>query len=185
MPDEITCLAGGWSAEPYLDRLAGYVIGVNDAGLLAPCDAIVSMDRVWAEHRWGQLVERAGPTWLRKAPPDRPPWLTVFACDHESTIFSDQPGRLNGTHSGFCALNLAYQMRPRRLALVGFDMGKGPNGEAHWFEDYPWAPAGATSGGKFKAWAGQFHTAARMFRSIGCEVRVLGKTAIPAFGPAT
>jgi hypothetical protein len=64
-------------------------------------------------------------------------------------VFTDQVGVLNGTNSGLCGFNLAYQMRPKQILLFGFDMKRGPNGEAHWFPDYPWAkPGGATTSGQ-------------------------------------
>lgn len=179
-------LAGGYSARRFLDRLEGLVIGVNDAALRAPRGGIaLSMDRLWAEHRWDELRTRSGATWLRRAAvkniADRPSWLRVFDCDATSLALSDAEGVLNGTHSGLCAINLAYQMRPKRLVLIGFDMKKGPNGEAHWYPPYPWAPQGATSSGKFKAWAAQFDGPARQLREAGITVEVLGDTAIPAF----
>jgi hypothetical protein len=187
----ITVLAGGWSARAYLDRLEGVVIGVNDAALCYPADIAVSMDRLWTEHRWDQLKRRAKPAWIRRSalkniperdPAVRPAWLKPFVCDHTSTVFSEDDEELHGTHSGFCALNLAYVMRPQRLVLVGFDMSKGPKGEAHWFPPYEWAPQGATTSGKFKAWAAQFDDAAKKFKAAGVAVEVWGQTAIPAFG---
>jgi hypothetical protein len=187
--DTVTIVGGGWSAKGYLDRLEGFVIGVNDAALLAPCDAALSMDRLWAENRWDALKARAGTTWLRLAAvkniPEHPDWLRLFGCDHTSTVMTDAHHWLNGTHSGFCAMNLAYQMRPKRLVLVGFDMGRGPQGQAHWWPDYPWAkPGGATSGGKFRAWAAQFEGAARQFAEADISVEVWGATAIPSFRKA-
>jgi hypothetical protein len=123
------------------------------------------MDRLWTEHRWDQLKSRsAKPAFVRISALKniewpRPAGCRPFECDHTSTTVTDEPGVLHGTHSGFCALNLAYQMRPERLILVGLDMSQGPNGEAHWWPDYPWAkPGGATTSGKFKAWAAQFDT---------------------------
>lgn len=188
--ETVTVLAGGWSARAYLDRLPGTIIGVNDAAVFSPCDIAVSMDRLWTEHRFPHLAEIARPAWLRRSalqniPRPLPDWVRPFACDNESTTFAEDPQHeeLNGTHSGFCALNLAYQMRPQRLVLVGFDMGKGPDGEAHWWPDYPWAkPGGATTAGKFAQWAGQFAGAAAQFKAVGVGVEVWGATAIPCFG---
>lgn len=180
-PETVTILAGGYSARAFLDRLEGFVIGVNDAGIRAKTDAIISMDRLWAENRWGELLALRRPTWLRRHPPlpdGGPDWLQVFACDHTSTTLSLEPGVLNGTHSGFCALNLAFHMRPKRLILVGMDMEKGPNGEHHWFPPYPWAPNGATTSGKFKVWSDQFQTAFGQLRASGAKIEIWGKSAI-------
>jgi hypothetical protein len=159
-PETVTVLAGGWSARQYLDRLEGTIIGVNDAAIFSPC-------RHRRQH--GPAVDRAplgppgrdrqaglaAPIGAEEHPPAAAGLGRSFDLrPHLDRLSTDVEGVLNGTHSGFCALNLAYQMRPQRLVLVGFDMGKGPGGEAHWWPDYPWAkPGGATTGGKFKAWA--------------------------------
>lgn len=178
----VTVIGGGWSAGQIdLARLPGTVIGVNDAALVAPrCDVAVSMDRLWTEYRWGELRERRMPAYIRRSATKnvdtRWPWCHVFECDHCSTEFSDSPGTLNGTHSGFCALNLAWKILraragDRRLFLLGFDMQSGPNGESHWYPPYPWArPGGATTGGKFNAWARQFAKAAASFQVAGVAV---------------
>lgn len=98
-------------------------------------------------------------------------WIAVFENDHTSTDFAEDRGILNGTNSGFCALNLAYQLRPDRIILFGFDMNRSPEGSPYWYPDYPWVKAGgATSGGKYQVWSAQFETAARSFKNAGIEV---------------
>ena len=131
--NSITILAGGFSASRVdLKKLPGFVIAVNDSAIYAPrVDAIVSMDRLWAEHRFGVVSKFGKPIYLRRGTvrnlpaEDLSQCVTLFDCDHEATELSDTQGRLDGTHSGFCALNLAYQMCPTRLYLVGFDMALG------------------------------------------------------------
>lgn len=194
---QITIVAGGWSVRDVsLSRLSGQVIGVNDAACNLPVvDIVVSMDRLWAEHRWSWLCRRAGNTWLRRSAVQNidaaqeiaARWLHVFDCDHESTSFSDVPEVLNGPHSGFCALNLAYQLRPSRLYLLGFDMCRDSRGRASWHAPYSWAQvAGATSNGKYAAWAKQFGEAAALFASIGCDVwNVSPASAITSFAKMT
>jgi len=177
----ITIVAGGWSASQFdLGKLPGTIIGVNDAGLLVPhVDVIVSMDRLWAENRMDQLRGLRKPTWLRRRTLMNIdltgcPWVTPFENDHQSTELCDTPGTLNGTHSGFCALNLAYQMRPRTLYLVGFDMARGPKGEAHWFPPYPWS-ASSTGAARLDVWAKQFDGAAAQLREAGIQTFIATK----------
>lgn len=188
--DTISVLAGGWSAAG-INRanLPGVVIGVNDSMIHAPCDIGVSMDRLWTEHRWqslktATLVERIGgrdlrEVWIRARPclmniakDDRPDWLREFACDWTTAVFSETPGTLNGTNSGVCALNLAWQMQPRRVLMFGFDMNRNPKtGRAYWFPDYEWAkPGGGTSNGRYATWAREFGDIARAFRRRRIEV---------------
>ncbi len=187
----ISILAGGWSAA-HIDksRLPGLVIAVNDAAVHAPkVDVVVSMDRLWAENRFGWLRDNHSPkiAWLRRSACKNIPtadWVEVFENDHNSTDFAEDRGTLNGTNSGFCALNLAYQLRPDRIILFGFDMNRSPEGLPYWFPDYPWAkPGGSTSGGKYKAWASQFEAAARAFKDAGIEVlNASPMSAIDVFG---
>lgn len=173
----VSIIGGGWSASLVdLKRLPGTIIGVNDAAILAPrCDIALSMDRLWTEHRFDALRAAARNSYIRRNALQNLtihwPWLKVFECDHTSTAFSLDASVINGPNSGYCALNLAYQLRPTRVFLVGFDMQRGPNGEAHWYPPYSWAPAGGTtSAKKFAVWAAQLEHAAKQFKIAGIEV---------------
>ncbi len=177
----ISIIAGGWSVSKVdTSRLPGFVIGVNDASLFinGRVDAALTMDRLWAEHRYDWLTHHHAPKpfYVRRSarknlPLELPPWVNVFENDNNSVIFSDEEGVLHGTNSGFCALNLAYQMCPDQLFLFGFDMNRSPLGRPYWFPDYPWAKAGgATTGGKYQAWAKQFKDAADAFKLAKIEV---------------
>jgi len=180
-PDEVTILCGGWSASRFdLQRLPGWVLGVNDAALHARCDAVLSMDRLWTEHRWERIRDMLVPVWIRRAAlkniQGRPFWLHDFDCDHTTAELSDQPGVLNGTNSGLCALNLAYQMRPRLIRLYGMDLKRGPRGEHHFYPDYDFKPAGkGTSDGKFAEWRADLARAVAQCRAKGIEVRTVTK----------
>lgn len=188
MHETVCVVGGGWSAAQLdLQHLPGIVIGVNESGVLIPCKYAVSMDRLWTESRWPKLAERAGQAYIRDAAlknvRERPDWLHVFNCDYKRAIFSDDPATLNGTNSGFCALNLAYILSPLRIFLIGFDMNRSPEGRAYWHAPYPWTdPQGATKPGKYTEWAGQFADAARAFRARNIEVfNVSATSAITAF----
>jgi hypothetical protein len=190
-PETISVVAGGWSLGAIADqlhRLPGYVIAVNDSGVRLPrVDEIVSMDRLWTEYRWGDLCRLGKPTFLRAAClPNikaRPPWLQLYLCDWQSVEPSGIKGMLNGTNSGLVALNRARVLEPDRVILWGFDMGRCPStGRTYWHEPYPWSPKGATTEGKYRAWAGQFDAMARSFAAAGIEVlNASPKSRIPAF----
>lgn len=176
---DITVVAGGWSVRNIeLSHLAGQVIAVNDSALHLPrVDIVVSMDRLWTEHRWAWLLERAGPTWLRRSAvqnrDERWSGLTIFECDHKATQFvpavAGDTYQLNGTNSGLCALNLAWWLRPARLFLLGFDFNRGLRGEAHWFPAYDWRPAG-TSSRDYQQWAREISATREAFTAAGIEV---------------
>lgn len=190
--DVISILGGGWSAM-FVDRdqLPGFVIGINDSAVLAKCDVAVSMDRLWTEYRWPKLVELRNRAYIRDSalkniPQPRPEWLRSFACDYKITTFSDYQNVLNGTNSGGCALNLAWQKRPRRAYLFGFDMNRSPNGSPYWYAPYPWALQGATKAGKYDEWMRQMDDIARQFKDIGTEVlNVSATSSIAAFRKLT
>lgn len=189
---EVCILAGGWSVRDIcIKHLPGKVIAVNDAAIYAKCDYIVSMDRLWSEYRWGKLKELNLPTFLRRSAVqnlnlEAEGWsgLSVFDCDNQSTFLSSYENVLNGSNSGFCALNLAYKLKPKKIYLLGFDMSRGPKGETYWYPSYPWSGSkgGATSAGKYREWAKQFEGAARQFKELGIEVlNVTRKNPIEAF----
>jgi hypothetical protein len=191
--DTISIVAGGWSVGKIkTHRIPGLIIGVNDATLFLnkSADIAITMDRLWAENRWYWLTFHhfPRPFYVRRSarknlPAELPNQVFVFENDHTSTTFAEGGGVLNGTNSGFCALNLAYQLRPKRLLLFGFDMNRSPEGKPYWFPEYKWAkPGGATTGGKYQAWAGQFEAAAEAFKQAGIEVLNASPTsAIGAF----
>lgn len=172
----ISIVGGGWSVRDIdLDRIPGAIVAVNDSAMYLPrCDFIVSMDRMWTENRWPRLREMRRNTHLRRSAMQnilgqKWPWLSVFECDHESMEFTDQAGVLNGTNSGMCAFNLAYQLRPKTIVLFGFDMCRNAKGEAYWYEPYPWAP-GKTTTGKYAKWSAQFEAAKRSCARANIEV---------------
>lgn len=183
--ETVSVVGGGWSlgklSAKERDRIPGFRIGVNDAACFLKCDRAISMDRLWAEGRIVKLIAMGKPTWLRAGTTrnceaqlahvaDRS-WLHIFECDHTSTELSTDEGRLNGTNSGACALNMAFQLKPSRVILWGFDMGRSAAGEAYWYPPYPWArPTGGTGNGRYKEWAQQFAPAAAAFKAAGIEV---------------
>jgi hypothetical protein len=189
MLGDVTVIGGGWSVRdlrPYLDRVPGTIIAVNDSAIYAPrWDYAVSMDRLWAEHRIADLAARVHAAedlvqvhirrnalqnldaWKVNA------WLHAFECDHRTVTFAPLESWhvLNGNNSGVCALNLAWKLRPRRLFMLGFDMNRNARGEAYWYPPYPWSSAaGSTSDAKYDRWAGDFETIAEQFDKIGTRV---------------
>jgi len=166
--DVISIVAGGSSVRHLdLSRLPGTVIGVNDSFVHAECDICVSMDRLWTENRWAALVDETKPTYLRdvavKNIGDRPEWLNLFTCDVTKHDLTEDWGSVHGDNSAFCALNLAYLARPKKIFLFGFDMSGG-----YWYPTYSWQ---ANKGdGRFRAWAKEFGTGARQCIKAGIEV---------------
>lgn len=191
--ETITIVGGGWSVRNIvLDEIHGLVIAVNEAAILLPrVDIVISMDRLWTEHRWQQLVKRGGPTWLRRSAvqnvAERWESLVIFDCDHLTNTFTNEYQRLNGTNSGACAMNLAFRFRPRRLFLLGFDMNRDSKRRAYWHKPYSWSkPNGGTGDKRYREWSTQFEEAATSFKSIDTQVfNVSPTSAITSFTKIT
>lgn len=181
----ISIVAGGWSVRDVdLARLPGIVIGINESALLIErTDIIVTMDRLWTEHRWNEgppskpnysLKKLSKPAWIRRSAmqnlPGKWPWLNVFDCDHTTGRFSESRYKLNGPNSGHCALNLAFQMRPLFVFLFGFDMQRGPNGQPYWYPAYDWNPEGSTSRRRYQEWTSHLKEAANQFKLADIKV---------------
>lgn len=187
----ISVIGGGWSFNEVDHNLVpGFVIAINDSGLRLnrKVDLVLTMDRLWTEGRWEQLLSRQIPFWARINALknirhwNQQPWVRSFECNEKSLQFTENVDVLNGTSSGMCGMNAAYIQRPRELYLFGFDMCKGPNGQSYWYPHYPWAPNGGTTTGKYAAWSKQFDAAAKAFAQIGCKVfNVSSASKITAF----
>lgn len=189
---DVIVLAGGASVMQYNLRdleHRGYLIAVNDAAIYTKCHVAFTMDRLWLEGRQLLLKVLSPPeVWYRKGTPKNfePPY-TWNAFEHGEgypTLMTKQHGRLNGSNSGTCALNRAFQLRPERVFLLGFDMQRGPKNEKHWYPDYPWA-AGENSGtkrGTYNEWAQEFADIAMQFSRENIEVfNVNHRSLIEAF----
>lgn len=178
--DTVSVIASGWSLgdlnDLERDRIPGFRLGVNDNCWRLRCDAGLSMDRLWIENRWPQILYVAKPLWARIGT-DRnitkplPDWVYLFGCHHESWVPSSDWGHLNGTSSGMCAVNLALQLAPKRILMWGFDMCRAKDGRAYWHKPYWWAkPQGGTGAGRYDEWSRQFHTIERYAASKGIEL---------------
>jgi hypothetical protein len=121
----ISVVAGGWSVnEVDLASIPGYIIGVNDSAYRLPrVDAVVSMDRKWAENRQEFILSCGKPTYLRDVATRVPelrdaPNVTLYKCNNEVVSFGPTPIYMNGTSSATVALNLAYIMWPEKAVPV-------------------------------------------------------------------
>lgn len=189
---DVIVLAGGASVMQYNLRdieHRGYLIAVNDAAIYTKCHVAFTMDRLWLEGRQLLLKVLQPPEiWYRKGTPKNfePPytWNAFVHDEGYPTLMTKQHGRLNGSNSGTCALNRAFQLRPERVFLLGFDMQRGPKNEKHWYPDYPWAAdeKSGTKRGTYNEWAQEFADIAMQFSRENIEVfNVNHRSLIEAF----
>lgn len=163
----IFIIAAGPSAKGLsFDKLKGkgYILGVNDAGLRAPCDGVFTMDRLWWENRWKDVKYSGLEAFVRHCVYDR--WegkkgTGWYRChriemDYQKHFLSDDKYYLNGRNSGFGAFNLAYLVEPLEIYLFGFDMQD--NGkQMRWYKNYEWCKA--SNGNRYRKWAEDFDKA--------------------------
>lgn len=185
----VSVVGGGWSFRKVdHSKVPGIVIAINDAGMLLrrKVDFIVTMDRLWTEHRWTRLDALRVPFYARRSALQNikdwssQDWVHRFEntdepiSEHENP-FSDEVGTLNGNNSGVCGINLAYILRPDLLYLFGFDMSRDADGHPYWYPPYPWVRQhGNTKGGtkpaRYTEWARQFNAIALQFAAVGTTV---------------
>lgn len=179
--ETINIIAGGNSVKNMdLKEICkrAYTIGVNDSAVLAPVDIGVSMDRVWAQYREPEIK---GKPFLLRKPPSRWPEMFTFSCNHESDVFSEIPGVLNGRNSGYCALNYAYQLRPKKIYLFGFDF----SGKPYWYPAYPWVKYPTERSRMLPEWLTAFDQAKKQLDVAGIEVIIVGETVLKQFKTLT
>lgn len=188
---DVIVLAAGASVKSYnlygIEE-RGYLIAVNDAALYTKCHAAFTMDRLWLEGRHEMLKILNPPEiWYRAGTPKNitPPkhWRAFEHHDVRGGAplpMSIDRGRLEGSNSGTCAMNLAFQMKPTRVFMLGFDMQPGPQGEKHWYPDYPWG--GGPKSATMLSWAEEFDYIASQFRQARIDVfNVNHRSQISAF----
>jgi hypothetical protein len=180
----VSIVAGGWSfREVNHHKVPGEVIAINDAFTYlheeVAISAIVSMDRLWTENRWGDMATLQHDAYLRRSTLKNvglrsATWLHPYENGNDGRVLSDMqhPLTLNGQNSGACGVNLGYQWRPKQLFLFGFDMCLSPEGDAHWHPPYPWGKGkqGNTGAGSYSNWASHFATYAKQFEAVGTKV---------------
>lgn len=192
--DNIIIIGGGASAaecQPEGLHRYGHVIGVNDSGIRVRCHSIVSMDRLWMEHNYEACRSLPVQTYFRRCAWRLKgkdwPRLSLFDCKTDTAYMSEFPGNLDGDNSGACALNLAYQMRPKRIFLFGFDMQNKPASKYYWYEPYKWVDINkGRSDKKLNQWIGAFTYKKKQLDNRKISVfNVNTKSAIDAFEKIT
>jgi hypothetical protein len=157
------------------------VIGVNDSALYMPVDYAITMDRIWLEKRYVKMRESGTTTYYRACTtkngefwarvggrPQQPQFMPYFGNISRAQMTTD-PGHLWGDNSGKVALNLAYQLGPKRVFMLGFDLKLGADGEQHWYPAYPWG--GGAKQGSMKGWAASYDYIADQFQWANIELR--------------
>lgn len=179
-PDIVSLVACGPSAlKCGAVHAPGMVVAINGAAKHVPHTAAFTMDgryarNEWQNHQFKPFVVRES-AWQHavRAGARETPTTVRFAGDNKSAIFAENPEncrggwQLNGSNSGYCALNFAYSLRPRKVILYGYDMDV----PTHFFGDYSWKGEGdSLNANKLQLWAAEMEYAAHQFRKARIDV---------------
>jgi hypothetical protein len=116
----------------------GVRIGANKSAWIANCDILVSIDkRFWREHQ-EQIAAFNGDKYTTREALQDQPGLGAHILGHDrGDGFSHDQNILRGSNSGFAALNIAYLLGYREIALLGFDF-QWDSGHSHFHDGYYW-----------------------------------------------
>jgi len=132
-------LAGGPSLRGFDANLlhGRRVIAINNSWELAPWAAVLYFcDMKWWTWHGDQVsLEFKGRYIVTPAFTDSR--VKTVRLTGSTGLETDPAGLRSGHNSGYQAINLAYHFGVRRIVLLGYDMGLGPNGETHHHEGHP------------------------------------------------
>lgn len=116
-----------------------HVVVVNDNYRRVPnADVLFAADHKWWAH-WIEDVREKFPGELWTICPDAARDFGLCRIKGRGRHgLSTEKGTIHtGSNSGYQAINLAWQFGAENFILVGYDMMRGENDEAHWFGSHP------------------------------------------------
>lgn len=169
--DIVLCVASGPSLVASdivaARKLVDTTICVSDAWRMAPdCEHLFSADRRWWQYHY-KSIRRGyrGAMWTSNE------WSYA---DYRIPLV-----KCPGTNSGIKAMNLARLFGASRMYLLGYDFGRGPDGEKHFFGDHP-MPLPNTSMGRFPVWVEEMRQWAKDHDDVSV-INLSRRTAIDCF----
>lgn len=125
--EPVVCIASGPSVtQAQVDYCRGKarIITINDSYRLAPWgDAFFASDARWWDKYIGQVraETQGGQLWTMQELAASNHNINLAPAKYEKGL-NTEPGIINhGTHSGFQAINLAYQFGASKIVLLGYD----------------------------------------------------------------
>lgn len=179
MGGDVIVLAAGPSVKEYNLRdleKCGTLIAVNGSSLYTKPHIALTMDRLVAEFCYPIWRTQGVPQiWIRKGiAKNFKPAANTVEFEHDGDApkkMTYKPGFLNGSNSGTCAFNLALQLKPHRVFMLGFDMIRfNKHCDPYWYPAFSWNQAGGTKDGNLKVWAEEYVSIAQQVTMLGIEV---------------
>lgn len=174
--DVVYCIGGGTSIEGFdFSRLNdGFKLGANKAGWLAKCDAITSLDQNFVRHHQRDIeamiadgkkaylvmpIQEDGHTPIKGA---------TYCWRYRDPGLSMDRRWVNGVHSGYSSIGVAYHLGAKEIRLLGFDMQYGKDNKTHFHDGYAWH--NRQSHRFMNKWANNFQVLAENLRREGVRV---------------
>lgn len=144
-----------------------YRIGANKSAWLADCDALVSIDRRFHREFRKEIEAFPGDKFMSRAEDVPIPGVVYLAYERGDGL-SEKLNTLKGSNSGYAAMNLAYLLGYKKIALLGFDFGWGNDSKSHFHDGYTWQSNAAHR--HLRTWARAFPKAKPQLDAKGVEV---------------
>jgi hypothetical protein len=171
--DDPVFIIGGGPSLAHFDFgvLNGYKLGINDSAFYAKADALFSLDPAWITRRRPEIMAFKGPKFFAVPPNysfDRE-WLpnVTYLLHSNGAALTTEPTEINGSNSGYGALNFAFLKKAKSMTLLGFDMGG--SGAMHWHPEYDWYDKGVQYS-NYTVWAKEFEAAQKQLVKAGVTV---------------
>jgi hypothetical protein len=167
-----TCyvIASGPSLKGFdFDRLPdGYRIGANKSAWIADCNALVTIDkRFWRGFQDEIKAFNGGKYVTELVVDDQPRHGAHVSKRGRFKGMSESLDELTGTNSGFAALNIAYLLGYKEIALLGFDF-KWDGDKSHFHDGYRWQARNTSN--MLPRWAREFDHTVEQFAAKGVNV---------------
>jgi hypothetical protein len=133
--DQVVSIVGGGPSLKNFDfgRLKHPIVGVNDAGIRIPCDAMVALDKRVVKMYKREIDELGYPLITNGVYEGYPDNVVVATC--ERSIPLDLTVR-QSMFSGLFAMLVALTLGARRLFLFGFDGGFSKGDTQNWYPSH-------------------------------------------------
>ena len=140
--DKIAIMAPGPSLNrEHIDLIMAsgeyFTIAIGDAARLNPfADLMYHCDARWWNHYNG-FPEFYGCQRISLEPTISKDVKQILKSDSRSGLDLRSPYVVTGGNSGYQALNLACHYKPKKIILIGYDMGRAPDGKYNIIGDHP------------------------------------------------
>jgi hypothetical protein len=143
------------------------VLVINNNFKMVPTATVLyACDGAWWRRYFHETAHFSGEKWSQDEAAASEFGLNHIPGENKQGLCTE-PGRIHfGSNGGFQAINLAYHLGAKRIALLGYDM-QYTNGQSHWHGDHE---NGLNNPRNIKHWLPMMNRLARDCERVGMEV---------------